>query len=436
MRMIAALLALTISGTAFATEPVPVRPSLETPNLPDNDFESDGDDPAIWVHPDRPRRSIVVTAVKDGGLRVYDLAGKLVQTIDPVSTPAGDGRINNVDIAYGLKLPQGGRIDVAVASDRALDVIRIYRIDGDAAKPLSEISANPNQRAFPQRPKIDGSGLEDNPVEDQNTAYGLALWHDRDDGHLLAAVTQRGKARLGLFRLRARFDGKVAVDFLRDFRFPLFHNDQDLRVENEDDPLPDWSPQFEGLVVDQRSGVLYAGQEDVGIWRVDLKNGKADAKPFYETRGSRRSTFFEPKSRISRDVEGLCIYYGPGLTRYLIASSQGNAHGNAPTPDAPFDDSFVVFTLRPAMPQLLGSFRVRKSGPIDAVQESDGADVISTGLPGFAQGLFVTQDGYNDDFLTGDPEASNFKYVPWERIARSFDPPLVITPGAWNPRRP
>ncbi len=222
MRMIAALLALTISGTAFATEPVPVRPSLETPNLPDNDFESDGDDPAIWVHPDRPRRSIVVTAVKDGGLRVYDLAGKLVQTIDPVSTPAGDGRINNVDIAYGLKLPQGGRIDVAVASDRALDVIRIYRIDGDAAKPLSEISANPNQRAFPQRPKIDGSGLEDNPVEDQNTAYGLALWHDRDDGHLLAAVTQRGKARLGLFRLRARFDGKVAVDFLATFASRCF----------------------------------------------------------------------------------------------------------------------------------------------------------------------------------------------------------------------
>ena len=119
MRLLAALLTLTLAATAAATEPVPVRPALETPNLPDNAIESDGDDPAIWVHPDQARRSLVVTAVKDGGLRVYDLAGKLVQTIDPASTPDGDGRINNVDLAYGLKLPSGGEIDVAVASDRA-----------------------------------------------------------------------------------------------------------------------------------------------------------------------------------------------------------------------------------------------------------------------------------------------------------------------------
>ena len=95
-----------------------------------------------------------------------------------------------------------------------------------------------------------------------------------------------------------------------------------------------------------------------------------------------------------------------------------------------------MFGLRSSVPELLGSFRVRKFGPVDAVQESDGADVISTGLPGFEHGLFVTQDGYNDDFLSGDPEATNFKYVPWERIATAFDPPLVIAPGAWDPRRP
>ena len=249
-------------------------------------------------------------------------------------------------------------------------------------------------------------------------------------------VTQRGEPRLGRFRLRARADGKVAVVFVHDWLFPDTHDGRDLRAESEDDPLRDWSPQFEGLTVDQRSGILYAGQEDVGIWRVDLTTGKADAKPFYETRGSQLSSFHESKSVISRDVEGLCIYYGPGRSGYLLASSQGNAHGDAPTPDAPWDDSFAVFELHSGTPKPLGSFRVRPSKPIDAVQESDGAEVLSTGLPGFAQGLFITQDGYNDDFLSGDPEASNFKYVPWQRIARSFDPPLLIAPGAWNPRRP
>jgi 3-phytase len=88
-----------VSATPYAV--APVRPTLETPGLPDNAFESDADDPAIWVHPTKPRRSLVVTAVKDGGMRVYDLAGDLVQTIDPVVTDAGEGRINNVDVAYG-----------------------------------------------------------------------------------------------------------------------------------------------------------------------------------------------------------------------------------------------------------------------------------------------------------------------------------------------
>ena len=439
-KLVAASVAMLLSGAAHTIaapyDVAEVRPVIETPGLPENAFEADADDPAIWVHPTRPSRSLIVTAVKDGGMRVYDLAGALVQTIDPVSASVGEGRINNVDVAYGLVVPGGGTIDVAVASDRALDVIRVYRLDSGAGTPLTEVTAFPARRAFPERLQVDGPGLEANPLDDQNTVYGLALWHDRARARLLAAVTQRGTPRIGLFRLTARADGKVVVALERDFRFPATHDGQDLRVENEDDPLRDWSTQFEGLVVDQRTGVLFAGQEDVGIWRIDLKTGTRGGRPFYETRGSRKSSFFEPGSVVSRDVEGLCIYYGPGRSGYLIASSQGNAHGEAPTPDAPFDDSFVVFELRTGAPRLLGSFRVRKNGPIDAVQESDGADVLSTGLPGFEQGLFVTQDGYNDDILSGDPEATNFKYVPWERIARSFDPPLRISPGAWNPRRP
>lgn len=428
-------LAPAMAGAAIAQPITPVRPALETPNLPDNRFEADADDPAIWIHPRAPARSLVVTAVKDGGLRVHDLRGRLVQTVDPVMAAAGTGRINNVDVAYGLRLAPGRAIDVAVASDRGLDVIRVYRIDGDARRPLTEITAAPAARAFPARPRADGNGLEPNPLADQNTVYGLALW--RDQGRVLAAVTQRGKARLRAFQLEGRRDGKVAVKPGRDFRFPLRHDGQDLRVEDEDDPLRDWSPQFEGLAVDQRTGTLYAGQEDVGIWRVDLRAGTRDAAPFYETRGSRVGSFKEPASRVARDVEGLCIYHGPGRSGYLLASSQGNAHGEAPTPDPPLDDSFAVFELRArAAPRYRGSFRVAAAAGIDAVQESDGAEVSSTGLPGFPSGLFVTQDGYDGDEFSGETHSTNFKYVPWERIANAFNPPLLVTPRAWNPRTP
>jgi 3-phytase len=58
-------------------------------------------------------------------------------------------------------------------------------------------------------------------------------------------------------------------------------------------------------------------------------------------------------------------------------------------------------------------------------------------LPGWPNGLFVTQDGYNDDLneLNGEPSATNFKFVDWKAIAESFDPPLAVSPDAWNPRQ-
>lgn len=376
--------------------------------------------------------------MKNGGLRVYGLDGKRLQVIPPVKSPEGEGRINNVDVSYGLRLPGGRKIDVAVATDRALDVIRVYRIDPQNGTPLVEVTAEPGKRAFPRRPRADGTGLEANPLDDQDTAYGLALWRDPANGRLFAIATQRNQPRLGVFRLTGRDDGKVGVEFVRDFRFPISFRGQNLRQENEDDPRRDWSPQFEGLVVDQREGILYAGEEDVGIWKVDLRTGQRADRPFYTTRGSSKSSFDARSSRIARDVEGLCIYYGPGRSGYLIASSQGNAHGDQPTPDAPWDDSFVVFELGGADPVYRGSFRVRSAGSIDAVQESDGADVLSLGLPGFERGLFVTQDGYDNDLdgLSGEVDSTNFKYVPWERIAYAFDPPLKITPRAYDPRNP
>jgi len=438
------LLALLLASAApaFADAPVvaEVKPTLETkPPLPDNDYESDADDPAVWISPNTRYPSFVATAVKKGGIRVYDLAGKRIQVVDPQKTDEGKGRINNVDVAYGVKLANGRTVDVVVASDRSLDRIRVYKVVPGKAQPLVDVTPASVARAFPKRPLDDGTGLEDNPLDDQHTVYGLTTWSNRTTGKPLVIVTQRGEPRLGVFRLEPRADGTVAAKFLFDYRVPVVHDGQNLREES-DDPKKDWSPQFEGLVVDQRTGILYAGQEDVGIWRIDLTKGaKATPTLIYETRGSTESSFHEPSSVIARDVEGLCIYYGRNGTGYLLASSQGGAHGEDASPDAPYDDSFAVFRLKgTATPTLIGSYRVAAKGKIDAVQESDGAEVISNALPGFPRGLFVTQDGYDDDLdgLSGDKPQQNFKYVSWPAIAGSFTPPLAVTPGAFDPRKP
>lgn len=428
---------LALAAGADETRIPVVQPTLETANLPDNGFGSDADDPAFWVHPANPAKSLVVASAKNGGIRVYDLQGGKLQTIDPLTTEVGEGRINNVDVAYGLRMADGTIIDVAVASDRGLDLILVYRINGDSETPLTEITDLTSPRAFLMRPAPSGYTDEANPVKDQHTAYGLALWSDKATGKLFAVGTQRTEPRVGLFSLTPTAAGKVRVEMTADYRVAATYKGQDLRQANDNDPLKDWNPQFEGVVVDQRSGVLYAGEEDVGIWRIDLKTGKVEDKPMYETRGARGSSFTNAASVISRDVEGLTIFYGAGNTAYLIASSQGGAHGEDGVADAPYDDTFVVFDLSgPA--KLLGSFRVGANADrkIDAVQESDGAAVISMALPGWPNGLFVTQDGYNDDLngLDGETAATNFKFVDWKSIADSFIPPLAVAPTARSPR--
>lgn len=411
-----------------------VKPVAETaPGLPDSGVKGDADDPAFWLHPDDPGKSLVITAVKGAGLRVYDLSGNLVQRIDAVP----DGRYNNVDVAYGLKRPDGSAVDVAVASDRGRDKLVIWAIDpANPTAPLSDVS-DPNQgQVFPTRLAPDGKGDMENPVADQASAYGLTLWQDKMTGEVRAVVAQRNAARLAEQRLVVRPDGTVGHERTRHWDFPTRHKGQDLTVENDDDPALDWQLQFEGLVVDADAGILFAGQEDVGLWRVNLTTGKADDQPFYETRGSAKSPFNNPDSRVARDVEGLALYRGADGTGYLIASSQGDAHGDVKAPDAAgLDDSFALFE-RGGQNRYLGSFKLTANGPIDAGQECDGAELVSLPLPGYPAGLLIVQDGYNDDLngMSGEPNATNFKYVSWADVAAALPAVAGVKAGGWSPR--
>ena len=433
-KIVPLLTAVVLAGTALSPMAeewavADVAPTLQTPILTEADNDADADDPAIYVDAADAAKSLVITAVKNGGIRVYGLDGTLKQTL----LPAEDGRINNVDVVYGVTLADGSSADLVIGADRGLDMIRVYRIDAAAAEPLTEITDPGATRAFPTRYLPEATETEDNPLDDQDTVYGLAAWHDTASGTVWIVGTQRHQPVAGVFKLVIGPAGARAV-LDHDFRVPATHDGQDLFSENDDDALLDFSPQFEGTVIDRTTGTIYAGQEDVGIWTVAPTGGEPVLA--YATRGSTKSSFNNPDSVISRDVEGLTIYYGENGTKYLLASSQGGAHGEAPAPDAPYDDSFAVFAIGDGL-DLLGSFRVAAAGDLDAVQESDGADVTSVGLPGFENGLFITQDGYAGDLngLDGETASTNFKFVDWAEIAATFDPPLVVTPQGWNPRR-
>jgi 3-phytase len=406
-------------------------------SVPDESGESDMDDPAIWIPPAAGERgrALVVAAAKRGGMRVYDLGGRLVQRIDPARDAAGKvrQRFNNVDIQYGFRLA-GQAVDIAVASDRIADRLRIWRIDPAGAAPLVDVTDPGIPRLFANYPdpaNRAGASLP-NPDDGKRTAYGLALYRERASGRYFALVTQAGEAVVTKWELVATPEGRITARFSKEWRFPYTYKGQDLTHEDKNDSARSFSPQFEGLAVDQQAGIAYAGQEDVGIWRIHLRDGRdeAEAAPFAETRA------FDPASRIARDVEGLSIYYGIDGAGYLIASSQGAAHGKSRNAMPDIDDSFAVFA-REAPNRYLGSFRLLANAAlgIDGVQECDGADVTSLALPGFPGGMFVTQDGYNGDRFSEHASHTNLKFTPWQAIANGFPGGLATTTN-YDPRNP
>lgn len=85
----------------------------------------DSDDPAIWVHPTEPNKSLIIATDKDldGALYVFDLEGKVQheKTITHLKRP------NNVDIEYGLLL-NGVPTDIAVTTERITHKLRVFSL--------------------------------------------------------------------------------------------------------------------------------------------------------------------------------------------------------------------------------------------------------------------------------------------------------------------
>jgi 3-phytase len=161
--------------------------------------------------------------------------------------------------------------------------------------------------------------------------------------------------------------------------------------------------QTEGCVADDELGRFYIGEEAVGIWRYGAEPGDGDARIQVDSTGQR--------GHLTSNVEGLALIHGTdggiptpalsgvegnGAAGYLIASSQGNS-------------TYVLY--RRDDNTYVGSFAIGDGNRIDAVSDTDGIDATAASLgPAFPQGVFVAQDGKNDN---GN---QNFKLVPLQVI--------------------
>ena len=239
----------------------------------------------------------------------------------------------------------------------------------------------------------------------------------------LAVATQRDEKALALFEIdpdgRLRDVGRVATELREIYGTCLYQppeggleviaNDKDgrfvqYRLELRDgvyagQPVRRFrlASQPEGCVADDRHGRLFVGEEDVGIWSLP-----ASAAAAAET-----VRVMAVGRRLVADVEGLALYHGEKAS-YLVASSQGN-------------NSYVVLDAQPPH-AYRGAFRIglNPGAGIDGVSETDGLEVTARNLGGpYAAGMLVVQDGYKRL-----PDGTqNFKYLPWQDVARALGLP-------------
>lgn len=351
----------------------------------------DSDDPAIWVNPEDGDKSVVIGTLKDGGLAVFDLQGNVTQTVLPA--PFGEIRYNNVDLLYGFELG-GESVDLAVVSDRANDTLAIFKINPDTQQLEDGTADSIIETIF---------GVDDGEA----TAYGLATYRSPVSGSVYAFVTQADGNQVAQLELTEQ-DGKVTANVVRTLTLPT--------------PTGDTTDsQSEGIVIDQELGFLYVALEgEVGILKY---SAEPDGGDNFRIIQSVEADYLTP------DIEGLNIYYGADGEGYLIANSQG-------------DSSYAVFN-REGPNEYIGSFVVGDSGDIDQVNESDGLDVVNVPLgSAFPNGLLVLQDGANDpqNAVEDDEElennSTNFKFVPWDAVANSFENPLDVDTTSYDPRNP
>jgi 3-phytase len=238
--------------------------------VPVTSIDDAADDPAIWVHPTDPLKSLILATDKKAGVGVYDLAGQQVQFV-PAGLP------NNIDVRQGLRIGlwQG---DLALTSNRADNTVTVFSVDATGAKIIG---------GFPV-------GVE---------PYGICM--GILSGKPYGFVTYKN-GRLEAYRLDA-----IAPEVIVSSAGVL-----------------DLETQLEGCVHHDQSNTLFIGEEETGIWRLDTVASLNVFSP-----PARVDAIGAPTGLVA-DVEGLAFYVKDDLEYLIASSQGNDSYavydGRAP----------------------------------------------------------------------------------------------------------
>jgi len=232
---------------------------------------SNADDPAIWIHPTQPERSLLFLSDKDQGIFVFDLQGNQLQHVDFGTS------LNNIDVRTKVQLGTE-TMDLVAGNLRGAGKLAILRIDGDAGRltVLSDQNSTGNDIS--------------------SDSYGFTLYRRPIDGALFVFDKSKSSAPIRQWRVSA--EGSAV---------------QTVLVREIDDVAMGVA---EGFVADDELGYVYFAEETYGVHKYH-----ADPEDPIQT----RLAVFAMDDGSESDREGLALYARPDGTGWLVLSSQGNS---------------------------------------------------------------------------------------------------------------
>jgi 3-phytase len=289
----------------------------------------DTDDPAIWMHPSDPSKSLVIGTDKDslGALYVFNLEGKVIDSLVRKGIHP-----NNVDVGYGLTLADGSKVDFAVTGERLTSKLRFF--------------------SLPDMKELNPGGFEiflGEEGPDFRDLMGVALYKSPSTGKQYVIAGRKNGPKDGTYLWQ--YEITAAAD---DIQLELVRKFGQYSGKKE----------IEAIAVDAALGYIYYSDEGVGV-------RKYAAEP---DMGNEELALFATEG-FADDHEGISIYEVDDSSGYLLVSDQqANLFHVFPREGSPENPH-----AHPLITKILLS-----------TNQSDGSEVSSRSFgPKFPRGIFI-----------------------------------------------
>ena len=264
------LIIFILQGCGGSKLPV-IMPDIKSENV-----KYDSGDPAIWINPENPEKSIIFGTDKDtdGGIFAFGLDGKII----PEKSISGIERPNNVDLRYDFPISENEKTDILVFTERERKMLRIY--------------------AIPSMKALDNGGFPVFEGEEEGFQYpmGISLYHSPENGNYYAIVGRKnGPLENYLFQYEIKADGTGNVSLELARKFGKFSGNKEI----------------EAIAVDDEMGFVYYSDEGECIrkYHAEPEKGNSEISCF-------GNEYFKD------DIEGIAIATYPNEKGYLIVSDQ------------------------------------------------------------------------------------------------------------------